>query len=129
MNLHEMLSTGALIPALKDLSVEELRELAAQVRDEIDRKAEKQFAIVELLYNACKGTGKCWVARVDPSTKAKLGFIDATELKSRGKYSGTKTFSVPLEEGEIYLFCETGSKSSDSRFYRKVVNGKLEPVE
>lgn len=129
MNLHEMLSTGALIPALKDLSVEELRELAAQVKDELDRKVGQQFAIWELAFDARKGSGKCWIARVDPQTKAKLGFLDATELKSRGKYSGTKTFSVPLEEGEIYLFCETGSKSSDSRFYRKVVNGKLEPVE
>lgn len=129
MNLHELLSTGGLIEPLKELTVDELHELAAQVADEIDRKAEKQFAVVELSYNAYKGSGKCWVAKVDPQTKAKLGFLDSTARDPRDGYSGTKTFSVPLVEGEMYLFCESGSKSSDSRYYRKVVNGKLEPVQ
>lgn len=129
MNLHELIATGGLIEPLKELSVEDLRELSAQVKDELERKVGQQFAIWELAFDARKGSGKCWIARVDPQTKAKLGFLDATALKSRGKYSGTKTFSVPLEDGEMYLFCETGSKSSDSRYYRKVVNGKLEPVE
>lgn len=126
MNLRELLSSGGLIEPLKELTIEELRELAAQVQDEIARKAEKQFAVVELAYNAYKGSGKCWVAKVDPQTKAKLGFLDATARDPRDGYSGTKTFSVPLIEGEMYLFCETGSKSSDSRYYRKVANGKLD---
>lgn len=83
---------------------------------------------MELAYNAYKGTGKCWIAKVDPITKEKLGFLEATARDPRDKYSGTKTFSVPLEDGAMYLFCETGSKSSDSRYYRKVVNGKLVQV-
>lgn len=83
MNLHELLSTGGLIEPLKELTVDELRELAAQVADEITRKAEKQFAVVELSYNAYKGSGKCWVAKVDPQTKAKLGFLDSTARDPR----------------------------------------------
>jgi len=129
MNLHELLTTGGLTEPLKELSVEDLRELAAQVKDELDRKVGQQFSVVELAYNAYKGTGKCWIARVDPVTKEKQGFLEATARDSRDKYSGTKTFSVPLEDGAMYLFCETGSKSSDSRFYCKVVNGKLEPAQ
>lgn len=129
MNLRELLSSGGLIEPLKELTIEELRELAAQVQDEIARKAEKQFAVVELAYNAYKGSGKCWVAKVDPQTKAKLGFLDATARDPRDSYSETKTFSIPLEEGAMYLICETGSKSSDSRCYRKVMNGKLEAAE
>lgn len=44
MNLHELLTTGGLTEPLKELSVEDLRELAAQVKDELDRKVGQQFS-------------------------------------------------------------------------------------
>jgi len=81
--------------------------------------------IIKLSYNRYKGSGKCWIAQVDERTKKIQGFINAESVQKRDSYSGQKTFEVPLTEGACYLFCESGTKSSDSRHYKKVENGKL----
>jgi hypothetical protein len=95
-------------------------EKGQQVRPKINTQ------IIELSYNSCKGTGKCWIAKVDPETKKILNFIDAESRQPRDGFSGQKTFSLPLIEGNCYLTCESGSKSKDDRTYYKVVNQKLE---
>lgn len=86
---------------------------------------EKEYTIWEMAYNQYKGSGKCWVARVDPETKKVIEFLESESKQPRDNYSGKKLFKIPLVEGYMYLGCESGSKSTDSRFYSKVIGGKL----
>lgn len=80
-----------------------------------------------LQYNAFKGTGKCWVAIVNPKNKKIESFINATNTEKFDKYKGQKYFELPADDEEtLYLFCETDTKSSDKKRYYKVKDGKLE---
>ena len=110
---------------LQEQTTEQLREFLAQVQAELANRNGKKAEIVELSYNQYKGSGKCWIARIDSATKKILSFLDADSKQPRDNYSGTKTFSVPLVEGQCYLLCDSGSKRSDDRRYRKVENGSL----
>lgn len=110
---------------IKTLSIEELKSLFKEIQNELESRQEKKSKIIELSYNQYKGSGKCWIARVDSETKKIIKFLDAESKQPRDNYSGIKTFSVPLIEGVVYLFNESGSKSSDSRCYKKIINGEL----
>lgn len=110
---------------LKEMSKEELQELLGAIQEELTARNKKESEVVELFYNRYKGSGKCWIATVDPETKKITGFLDAESVQKRDNYSGSKIFRVPLTEGQTYLFCQSGSKSTDSRSYKKVVNGEL----
>lgn len=110
---------------LKSLSTPELCALFGEVEQEIARRRENKREVVSLSYNHYKGSGKCWIARVDSATKKIIDFLQSESVQRRDNYSGQKTFSVPITEGTCYLFCESGSKSNDSRSYRKVINGEL----
>lgn len=109
-------------------SVEELKEFKTQIETLIlekkEKKAEKDVT-VWLNYNKYKGTGKCWIAEIDPRTKKIESFLDAESVEKRDNYSGDKCFLVPLIEGKCYQFRESGSKSSDHNYYRKVENNAL----
>ena len=80
-------------------------------------------------YNNYKGSGKCWIAIVDERTRKIETFLVAESTEKDGTYKGIKRFLVPLIENTVYKFCESGSKSSDSIWYSKVVNGKLEKIQ
>lgn len=89
---------------------------------------QKGYEIWELEYNTYKGSGKCWIAEIDPETKEKLSFLDAKSVEKDGTYKGKKTYKVPLIEGKAYQFRESDTKSVDKNYYRIVRDGKLEPL-
>ena len=88
-------------------------------------ETETKYVVRELRYNRYKGSGKAWIAKVDPETKKILEFLGTEARVPRDGYSGYKVFKVPLTEGMKYLFCESGTKTSDNRTYFSVVNGNL----
>lgn len=106
---------------LKNMKTEELLALQEAIQKELNNRSGK--VIVELGYHKYKGTGKCWVAEIDPATKKKLGFVDAVGHEYIDKYRGVKTFE--LQEGKTYELCETGTKSNDSRRIVTVIGGEL----
>lgn len=104
---------------LENLTLAELEALRDEIDAHIAQKKPSKL-IVELDYNKYKGSGKCWIAKVDPDTKKIQGFLDAESVQPRDNYSGKKTFV--LFDG-YYLFCQSGSKSTDSRNYYRIKNG------
>lgn len=110
---------------LKEMTNEELKSLLSEIQAELANRTANNSKIVELSYNKYKGTGKCWIASIVKETKKIVSFLEAESVQPRDNYSGKKTFSVPLIEGKSYLFCESGSKSTDSRDYYTVENGEL----
>lgn len=108
---------------INNMNLEELLELKQQIEVLMKEKQNTvEPLIIELYFNRYKGSGKCWIANVDPKTKKILNFVDAESVQKRDSYSGKKTFAVT--DG-YYLFCESGSKSTDSRIYYKVENGEM----
>lgn len=106
---------------LKGLSAEELKNLIEQATIELNSRPTTKKLIVTLEYNKYKGSGKCWIANVDPQTKKILGFLNAESVQETGMNKGKKTFSVP--DGH-YLFCQSDSGSSDSKKYYRVQGGE-----
>lgn len=106
---------------LKGLSVEELYEVKDEVYYLIALKSSNQGYKIELSYDAYKGSGKCWIAKVDRNTKKILGFVDAESNVKTSNYKGYKTFM--LKDG-CYLSCESCTKSSDARTYFEIRNGE-----
>lgn len=107
-----------------NLSVVELLDIKAQIEQFISEKSQKTTEYIALDYNTYKGTGKAWIAAVDERTKKVIHFLDCDNNEKSG-YKGTKHFYVALTEGTVYCFNSEGSKSSDSKQYKKVVNGAL----
>jgi len=105
---------------LKKMSKEELEALLYEVQEELARRQSNKVRI-ELYYNRYKGSGKCWVARVNDNKKI-IGFVEP-ETVERDGYKGSKLFL--LGDGK-YLICQEGSKSRDYRKYIVVKNGKKE---
>ena len=101
---------------------EELMETKLQIEGLLALRLPHKLQ-VELEYNLYKGTGKCWAARVDPTTKKILGFVDAESVVKTDRNKGYKVFL--LADG-YYLTCEAGTKTRDSRSYIKVSNGETE---
>ncbi len=83
------------------------------------------YIVEELVYNAYKGSGKCWIARVDPETLKIQDFLMAESIQRRDGYSGTKIFKVPLVENTVYKYVESGSKTVDSKNYYIIRNDEL----
>ena len=110
---------------LKIMGIDELRNLIASATAEIESRETVSNEMFELDYNSYKGSGKCWVANIDPKTKKILSFIDCESVKKEGSYKGTKTFLVPIIEGHAYQFRESGTKTNDSNFYRIALGGEL----
>jgi hypothetical protein len=81
--------------------------------------------LVTLSYNAYKGTGKAWIAEIDPRTRKIIAFLDAESHEKIGTYKGEKRFLVPLVEGKCYKTREEGSKSCDTDRIYLVKNGEL----
>lgn len=108
-----------------NLSLEELIAAKKEIEELIAQKNEKKHEIWELDYNKYKGSGKCWIAVIDPETRRIDSFLDAESVEKRNNYSGQKTFKIPLVEGRAYQFRESGSKSNDRNYYRIVRNGQL----
>lgn len=112
---------------VKNLTNQELEDLQKVIKEKLESHSKKE--VVELYYNNYKGTGKCWVAIVDPETKKIQSFLETESKQPRDNYSGVKTFSVPLVEGQVYLFNDTGSKSKDDRRYYQVKDNKLVKID
>ena len=77
---------------------------------------------IELMYDKFKGSGKCFVAKVDSETKKILDHINEERTVTMSKYKGKKCFI--LVDG-YYLTCETGTKAQDYRRNIKVNNGEI----
>lgn len=103
------------------LKTEELIAMKTAIEEELKKRNGK--AIIKLKYNQYKGSGKCWVAVIDPVTKEKLGFVNATSINKTSNYSGEKIFE--LEEGNTYMTNEAGTKSSDTRKIVIVSEGQI----
>lgn len=110
---------------LKSMTTEELRQLIQDAQTELSFRSVK--VILELEYNRYKGSGKCWVAIVDPDTKKRLGFVNDESTNRRDNYSGKKIFC--LTEGPMYEICTSGSKSTDNRYFARVIDGQIERVK
>ncbi|MBT9170549.1 MAG: hypothetical protein DDT18_00892 [Actinobacteria bacterium] len=102
---------------LKNLTTEELQKLLAAIQEELANRNGKKYE-VRLTCHQYKGTGKCWVARVD-ETKKILDFVDAHTVIPDG-YKKEKVFL--LSDG-LYLLNEVGTKSHDRRTYIRVQDG------
>jgi hypothetical protein len=105
-------------------SVSELLELKTLIDAQIQAKQEKKTQYWTLDYNQYKGTGKAWIAEVDEQTKKIIAFLDPENNEKDG-YKGTKHYNIPLIEGKVYKMVEAGSKSRNTEYYKKVVNGEL----
>ncbi|MBT9165227.1 MAG: hypothetical protein DDT22_00913 [candidate division WS2 bacterium] len=105
---------------LKNLTTEELQKLLAAIQEEIASRNGKRTKI-HLAYHNYKGSGKCWVARVDEDKKI-LSFVDAHAVVRNGNHKGEKVFY--LADG-LYLTCEVGSKTQDDRRYIRVQDSTI----
>ena len=103
---------------LKGMATEQLHEIITLVQEEIASRNGAKLE-VHLHSNAYKGSGKCWIARVDQHKKI-LGFVDAHTTIPDGYEKGKIFFLVD----DDYLLCEKGSKSRDTRRYITVKDGK-----
>lgn len=113
---------GVIVEEIKYLDLDELIEIKEVVDGMIDSIKEQKQIVIELEYNQFKGSGKCWIARVDSKTKRTLSFVDVESNQRDGNTKGFKTFI--LKDG-YYLSCETGTKSYDNREYFKVKDGQV----
>jgi len=108
-----------------EMTTEELENLKEDIRKEISSRNEEKNGSrrieLHLRSNAYKGSGKCWIAKVDEYKKI-LGFIEPHTVIP-DDYKKEKIFF--LEDGS-YLSCEAGSKCHDTRKYFKVKNGEKE---
>lgn len=103
------------------LSTEELLQMQKDIENELRVRSGK--VLVTLSYNTYKGSGKCWVAEINPTTKEKLGFLKPISSESTSNYSGTRTYE--LHEGKTYYMRQMGTKSHDEDKIVQVVDGKL----
>jgi hypothetical protein len=110
---------------LENLTLDQLKSLQQKILILIEKKTLVTSVLKVLSYNTYKGTGKCWIAIINPKTKKILSFLNTESIQKRDKYSGQKTFEIPLKEGQAYQIRETGSKSSDHNEYLIVQNGQL----
>lgn len=111
-----------MLEEIKQFELDELVEIKELVDDIIDSANEQKEIVIELEYNQFKGSGKCWIARVDSKTKKILSFVDVESNQKDGNTKGFKTFI--LKDGH-YLSCETGTKSYDNREYFIVKDGQI----
>lgn len=116
----ENIKVNTIINDLASWELDDLHELSKEV--ELIIKGKSSSVQIELFYNRYKGSGKCWIAEVDKTTKKILNFIDAESTIKTDNYKGSKIFV--LKDG-YYITCEAGSKSNDQRNYIKVENGKI----
>lgn len=111
-----------IVTEIKQLSLEELIVIKEIVDSLVDSLIEHKAIVIELEFNQFKGSGKCWVAKVDAKTKKVLSFIDAESNQRIGNTKGYKTFV--LKDGR-YLSCETGTKSYDKKECFRVKDGQV----
>lgn len=115
MNLEQILE------ALNALNHEEKVNLKLALDSQLLAERNSGQLILELEYNRYKGSGKCWIAIVDETTKKILNFLKPESVQRDG-YKGTKVFEV--EDG-YYLVCQAGSKSYDDKKYIRVFGGEI----
>jgi hypothetical protein len=101
------------------------KKVAPKTKSEPKKETPKEpeFEKIWLSYSQYKGSGKAWIANVNEDGKV-LSFLDADVVEKDG-YRGRKLFKVPLVEGNRYKLNESGSKSSDDKWFMIVKNGKL----
>lgn len=103
---------------MEKLNNEELNKIIILAQEIIGSRNGKKLE-VHLHSNKYKGSGKCWVAKVDEFKKI-VGFVDPHTTIPNG-YQKEKIYF--LSDGK-YLLCQTGSKSHDERRYITVQNGE-----
>jgi hypothetical protein len=103
---------------LESMSIEELNALITRAQEVIASRSEKKYK-VHLYADKYKGSGKCWVARVDDHGKV-LGFVEPHAVIP-DRYRQEKIYF--LGDGD-YLLCETGTKTYDDKKYITVRDGK-----
>ncbi len=95
---------------LENLTLEELVELKSKIDDEIARRDTK--VTVTITANPFKGSGKAWIAEIDPNTKKKIQFLNPVHVEKDG-YVLHKTYE--LLPGKYYEINEKLSRSYDRR--------------
>ena len=108
-----------------NMKTEELIAMKTAIEEELKKRSGK--VVIKLNFNQYKGSGKCWVAIIDPTTKEKLGFVNAISVNKTANYAGEKVFE--LEEGKTYMTNEADTKSSDKRKIIIVSEGKIKEVQ
>lgn len=110
---------------IEEISTEELEKAMAVIKDEIARRKELT-ATYEVSYHRYKGSGKAWIAELDPATKARIRFLEPSFLRKTDSQEVTKFYELPpgMYETNSYL-----SKAYD---VRKIIvvdeNGKIETI-
>lgn len=111
---------------LNNLNIDELKELKIKIDSLILAKTPRRTATLLLSAHPYKGSGKCWVAEVDPENGyAHLAWVEKKFNSKEGNYSH---FDIELQEGKTYKICDSGSKSSDNRRIVKVENGEIKKI-
>ena len=99
---------------VKQLGLVELIEIKEVVDCLVDSLKEQTEVIIKLEYNYYKGSGKCWIARVDSKTKKILSFVDAESNERDGNTRVFKTFVTKM-------VISTAVKNAKSRDYGAIL--------
>ncbi|MEW6481957.1 MAG: hypothetical protein AB1397_02980 [bacterium] len=103
---------------MEKMSNDDLNAIITMAQEIIAGRNGKKLEI-HLYSHSYKGSGKCWVARIDEYKKI-LGFVEPHTVIPDG-YRREKVFFLP--DGQ-YLLCSVGSKSHDNRRYITVRDGQ-----
>jgi len=106
-----------------NINTQDLNAMKMAIEEEIRKRSGK--VLVKVLFHQYKGTGKAWVAKIDPATKKIIEFLAPLSTTKDG-YGGEKVYE--LCEGPTYMINEMGTKSQDHRRIVMVSEGKLKEV-
>jgi hypothetical protein len=93
---------------IRDASTEELEKMMQAIQDELARRKGEEEAPVTVEYSVSyhqyKGSGKAWIAELDPKTKARVRFLNP-EYSRKGEHEVTKYFRLTpgMYEANSYL--------------------------
>ncbi len=103
-------------------------KIVSVIKKEHD-EGEIEAAVVELNYNEWVGSGRCYIAEINPETKRIISLLNCESRRPRNSHSGTKIYHLPLINEATYFICESGDKSGhDIRTYKTVKDGKLKSL-
>jgi len=111
-----------------NMKTEELIKMKIKIENAIEEELKKRSGKVtlKLRYNLYKGTGKCWVAVIDPVTKEKRGFLNPISVNKDSAHAGEKI--LELQEGQTYMINEMGTKTRDTRKIILISEGQIKEV-
>lgn len=99
---------------LEKMSNEELKGMSGNISSILKRRSKKKYHELKIDANPYKGTGKCWIQRIEDGKRT--SFVDPYDVE-KDRYKLEKTFR--LQPG-MYLVNTSGSKSYDKRYKIKI---------